>query len=501
MSNYVLEGEKWTSFTISWSFATQTLARDTADPFSSSITDAATQAMVEKALARWQSVSGISFVQVADSASADIRFGWGVLGSGASGEIGDTTYYSSNGVMQSDVVIRFEDPSQMPLVPSAAGLIYSGTASTLYQVMLHEIGHSLGLDHDADAASIMYPVAGSGNRDLDQTDVAGVQSMYGLPAPVAASAAIISSTPAAAANAVSAASGSGLVSVHLQGSHSQYTIVATPGGAMQISDMVGGRDGTQTIAHAGDLVFADGQGRFDPDGAAENIYRLYTAALGRNADAGGLDYWTAQYESGASMTAIATGLASSPEFIARTGASTNGLYVQALYQQVLGHTGDAGGIAYWAQLLSNGNSRGQVLLSFANSDETRALVSGVAGDVNDAQVARLYQAAFGHAPNVGGDFYWSDLMRQGATPSAIAGAFLASSEHAQIYGSSSDQDFVSSLYQNALDRSADRGGLAYWSAQLAGGASRADVMIGFADSMENRTVTASATHANWVFLG
>ena len=68
------------------------------------------------------------------------------------------------------------------------------------------------------------------------------------------------------------------------------------------------------------------------------------------------------------------------------------------------------------------------------------------------------------------------------------------------YGGLSTSDFVSALYTNALHRPADAPGLNAWVAALGAGASKADVVVGFSDSLENRTHTAGATHANWVFI-
>jgi hypothetical protein len=64
----------------------------------------------------------------------------------------------------------------------------------------------------------------------------------------------------------------------------------------------------------------------------------------------------------------------------------------------------------------------------------------------------------------------------------------------------SSSDFVGVLYQNVLHRPGDPGGLQYWTNVLLQGASEASVLVGFSDGVENRAQTASATHANWVFV-
>jgi hypothetical protein len=73
-----------------------------------------------------------------------------------------------------------EDPSQDALVAGAGGtLTYSGTQASLSQVILHEIGHALGLADNADPNSVMYYQASSNNDMLDSNDIAGVQALYG----------------------------------------------------------------------------------------------------------------------------------------------------------------------------------------------------------------------------------------------------------------------------------------------------------------------------------
>ncbi len=77
---------------------------------------------------------------------------------------------------------------------------------------------------------------------------------------------------------------------------------------------------------------------------------------------------------------------------------------------------------------------------------------------------------------------------------------MNSAEFVRDYGSLTSSDFVAALYGNALGRALDAAGLVGWINQLAAGASRASVIVGFSDSVESRADTAGATHANWVFV-
>ena len=183
MPDYALEGAKWSNTDVTYSFATSTYANDASAPFSNAITGNY-QGSIQWALQQWASVTPLTFTQVADSQAADIRIGFGTLGTPSTGVIGQTNLrWTGAGTFVPDEVVRLEDPSQFALNPNGSGgYTYAGTAATLQQVALHEIGHALGLGHAADPNAVMYASVGPNNQTLDGTDIAGIQSLYGAPA-------------------------------------------------------------------------------------------------------------------------------------------------------------------------------------------------------------------------------------------------------------------------------------------------------------------------------
>ncbi len=176
MSEYSLEGPKWSSTTITWSFAAA------GNGFSSAISGAY-QDIVRAAIARWGQVSNITFKEVPDSAAVDIRVGWTKFTGSQVGEA-DFSYTGAgtNQFFRAGTLVRLEDPSGRA-VGSDMGAYYQGTASTLYQTVLHEIGHALGLDHSTDPSNVMYASVGPTDPDIGAGDIQGIQALYG-PAPI-----------------------------------------------------------------------------------------------------------------------------------------------------------------------------------------------------------------------------------------------------------------------------------------------------------------------------
>ncbi len=294
----------------------------------------------------------------------------------------------------------------------------------------------------------------------------------------------------------------GVHDLPLTGTHGQYVIAATSGGQAYIRDTVSGRDGTQAVANLQHILFADGVGDFDATGTLENVTRLYQAAFNRAPDLAGLDHNRDLVDANAvSLAALAASFTKSPEFMSLYGSPDNAGFVRQMYQNVLHRAPDGAGLQIWLNYLGAGASQGQVLAGFAGSRENRNQILPIAGDKNDSEAARMYQAALNRVPDDAGLTFWSNKLQAGAAPETVAQGFTDSNEFKQLYGTLSATDFVKQLYANVLNRAPDATGQQFWVDQLNSGATKQHVLIGFSDSTENHIKTATATHDAWVFLG
>lgn len=149
----------------------------------------------------------------------------------------------------------------------------------------------------------------------------------------------------------------------------------------------------------------------------------------------------------------------------------------------------------------------------------------VVADASLADVALLYQGALGRTPDTAGLIYWENIYQ--TLPASVqamgayglsdvsagyngnlsvAAGFTNSAEFIAKYGTLTNQQFVTNLYANVLDRAPDTAGFNYWMNALSSGQSREHVLVGFADSAEaisNATLGftgQSGNHAPWLLV-
>lgn len=267
----------------------------------------------------------------------------------------------------------------------------------------------------------------------------------------------------------------------------------SPGQIYTIKVLPHGQNGLGTAATTS-VQLATSGGPADPDEWPEyirdkpldgQINRLYQAYFLRLADESGFSYWLEQRASWTPLADISSAFASSSEFQTRYGSLTNEAFVDLIYANVLDRAADAEGRAYWIWALSNGMSRGEVMVGFAESSEyIDRTGTAPATSINEARVSRLYEAFFLRSAEAEGLAYWTGQADNGVKLETIASAFAQSAEFQGQYGTLDHHEFVELVYANVLNRSADPDGLTYWTAMLESGLDRGTAMIGFSESAE-----------------
>jgi predicted Zn-dependent protease len=132
-----------------------------------------------RALQTWANVSTLNFHFVSDSGAdsgatgqtqGDSRFGDIRLGAHPVGSYLAYTYFPASGTLAGDITMN-------PNYSFRVGSTYD-----IYSLLLHEVGHSLGLNHSF-AGTVMYATYTGIWTGLAADDIAGIQSLYGARAP------------------------------------------------------------------------------------------------------------------------------------------------------------------------------------------------------------------------------------------------------------------------------------------------------------------------------
>jgi streptogramin lyase len=199
----------------------------------------------------------------------------------------------------------------------------------------------------------------------------------------------------------------------------------------------------------------------------------------------------------------------------------NGRFVSNLYVDLLGRLPDSGGQAAWTSSLNAGATRAQVVQGFEASVEYRtdvvehvynlflhrsadpaglanslallanggtelqlqALVAGSpeyfqarGGSTNDGFLTALYQDTLNRGVDPSGKAAFDSFLATGGTTTRAAAIVLTSPEY--------DQDLVTSVYQHYLQRLPDPGGMSAWLGALQAGMSQEQFLVGVLGSDE-----------------
>jgi hypothetical protein len=144
------------------------------------------------------------------------------------------------------------------------------------------------------------------------------------------------------------------------------------------------------------------------------------------------------------------------------------------YRLILGRTPDASEVKWWAALLQGGASPGDVARGFLASREYQAsLVEHYYGNFLNRSAEQL------------GFEGWAGALGSDTDTTRLTIGITTSAEYQGLYPTNTA--FVQSLYANILGREGAPSEVEGWAQSLAGGASRAQVALGFATSTESLT--------------
>ncbi|MGJ8622042.1 MAG: matrixin family metalloprotease [Yoonia sp.] len=133
-------------------------------------------ALVFDAFDTWAAIAGLNFRFVSGGSGSDIDIDVASLAGSTIG-IANTFYNPNDSNNNGLVEIASSDISMdadVTWLPDG-----EGGSFTFIQVLLHEIGHALGLNHFNVSDSIMNASANAGSRLLGDDDIAGIQNLYG----------------------------------------------------------------------------------------------------------------------------------------------------------------------------------------------------------------------------------------------------------------------------------------------------------------------------------
>lgn len=380
-----------------------------------------------EAIQTWADVSGIVFFE-APAGMGDIEVGGYKLGGNTAGQ---------GSMPSSGVYLRNGVPDLFAPASGYQGVFLDVESGMGRHVMLHEIGHTLGLEHPHDGTEpFLSPSKDNGENTvmsyndylpkLGTMDIQAIQAFYGTPDQKASHVASWS-WDAQSFTLTQHATGAGEI-IHGTGAHD---IIYANGGR----DVIVTRSGNDVIYVKGTEFGINAGSGFDT--VVVDFSRAALQSVSRNDDIVNL------LEKGASA---------------------------------------------WNMTLMQTE---RVVLTDA--------VLAFDFDGNAGQAYRLYQAAFNRTPDEKGLGFWIKELDQGkGNVYWAAGHFIGSNEFAQLYGTASsvsDEDFVGLLYRNVLKRDADADGFKYWIEEsLNKGMTRDSVLVNFSDSSENKANVAGQIH-------
>ncbi len=173
ISEFSVQGNSWNNRFITYFF--QNLTNDIVPANNARLA-------VRNAFNTWQNQTRLYFIEACNAATADIvivygggNHGDGFPFDGTNGVLAHAFFPPPNaGNLAGD--IHFDEDETWTLATTAN----ANQPIDLETVALHEIGHSLGLNHSNVGGAVMAAFYGGSHRNLEQDDINGIRSIYGI---------------------------------------------------------------------------------------------------------------------------------------------------------------------------------------------------------------------------------------------------------------------------------------------------------------------------------
>jgi hypothetical protein len=219
------------------------------------------------------------------------------------------------------------------------------------------------------------------------------------------------------------------------------------------------------------------------------IQQQFQTLLGRPAGASDLNTYLNLFLQGVSDEAVKALIISSPEYVFHRGVTSPGTWVNAVYQDVLGHTADGNAQNYWGQQFQQ-TSPYQAALGIMQSQEASGTV-----------VRHLYENLLGRDPQANeGVNPWYVELQQGVRDESVTASIAASDEYftrqMPNFNEIQMQNWLTQAYKDVLGRPIDDGGQGIWMKALNHGLSRQFVVRSIVNGQEFQT-----HEINQIYLG
>ncbi|NTG45833.1 DUF4214 domain-containing protein [Agrobacterium rhizogenes] len=173
----------------------------------------------------------------------------------------------------------------------------------------------------------------------------------------------------------------------------------------------------------------------------------------------------------------------------------NGVYEQSISDVTILNADDSRREAFTRSSNTAPIEQTSVTTSANGLSKTTVVLDDLVGATTRNEIYRLYHAILGRDPDSSGFTTFAKELGSGTSTVQAAAEMLASPEFAQKYGTLTDLQFATLMYQNALGRAPEAGAAEGWVSQIAAGATRASLAQQIADSTEGQSHTASGAQA------